>query len=509
MADLTRVKNNNANNLSSALWIISLLVSLILLSACNSSSNTTNTQTNTNTIVSTDAPVLSELDQQVLTLAQQLQLTGDPSTNREYLPISDSLAQLGKQLFFQPFTINHSTFSCAQCHDPLSAGTSRTALATGLPKPTVPLPISDYLFHRGRTLLPVRNATSTFNSVLWDQVLFHDGRVQALQPTKNGNGNQGGITTPYVPLDKVDSTAGRNLVQAASQVSVLRRSEFTKNHNPDEPLPSMCVINIDEQVNRSEQRFSPVPNLWLNRFRKGFNTPDGLPITLLTHEKTAEALATYMRSQVFINNPWKQYLEGNTSAISETAKQGALLFFRSSQQGGFGCVSCHVGDHFTDEKFHRTLMPPITLQRPFRAMPEEADYGRWFITHNEDDKFLFRTPSLLNVSETGPWGHNGAYSTLSGVVRHMLDPANEASRYDVSGLSVEGLAADHLGESLNQMLLYGVDIPSQSYSQKDLQALVAFLYTLTDPCIKEPVCLKPWLPDNIVLPATKPTLPIN
>lgn len=34
-----------------------------------------------------------------------------------------------------------------------------------------------------------------------------------------------------------------------------------------------------------------------------------------------------MRSQVFINNPWKHYLEGDPNAISETAKQGALLFF--------------------------------------------------------------------------------------------------------------------------------------------------------------------------------------
>jgi cytochrome c peroxidase len=78
----------------------------------------------------------------------------------------------------------------------------------------------------------------------------------------------------------------------------------------------------------------------------------------------------------------------------------------------------------------------------------------------------------------------------------MLDPVTEASHYDTSGLSVEGLAADHLAEGLNQMLLYGVDIPSQKYSHKDLQALIAFLHTLTDPCVKDLACLKPWLPDN-------------
>jgi cytochrome c peroxidase len=473
-----------------------IILLCLILGACNSSTTNqqqTNPQTTANTIV---VPVLTELDQQVLNIAKQLQLTGDPSNGRDYPPAQDSRVQLGKQLFFQANLLSTTPLSCAQCHDPSQGGTIRRALASGIMAPAIPETIPDYFFHRGRTLLPVRNAPSTFNSTLWDKTLFHDGRVQALNPTAQHNGSKGGITTPLVKVGEPDLQAGRNLPQAATQLAVMQRSKITQSFDLTQPLPSMCVINIDEHSTSQEQRFSPAPNAWLGRFRQGFNMPDGVAVALVTHERTVEALTAYIRSQVFINTPWKHYLEGNPDAISETAKQGALLFFRSAEQGGFGCARCHQGDSFTDEDLHRTLMPPLTLKRPFRSQPEEADYGRWFITHKDEDKFLFRTPSLLNVTETGPWGHNGAYSTLSAVVRHMLDPVTEASHYDTSGLSVEGLAADHLAEGLNQMLLYGVDIPSQKYSHKDLQALIAFLHTLTDPCVKDLACLKPWLPDN-------------
>ena len=39
-----------------------------------------------------------------------------------------------------------------------------------------------------------------------------------------------------------------------------------------------------------------------------------------------------------------------------------------------------------------------------------------------EDAYKFRTPALRNVALTGPYGHNGAYDTLEGIVRHHLDP---------------------------------------------------------------------------------------
>lgn len=475
--------------------LIVLVLSWCLV-ACDPEKNSSQTPLASATTASDPSIGLSDLDRELLPIVSELQLTGDPSQGHTYPPVQDSLVQLGKQLFFQPYKSQGASFSCAQCHDPLQGGTIRQPLATGLAKTDSSMEVVDYLFHSGRTVVPVRNAPTTFNVSLWDGMMFHDGRVQALKPNKGTNGSTGGISTPNTSVTEPDPQAGRNLVQAAAQLTLLRSAPILQKASLNEELlPNLYTLNINETIDHTEQRFSLDANQWLTRFRQGFNTPDALALTLVTHDKIAEALATYMRSQVFINTPWKHYLEGDPNAISETAKQGALLFFRNPQQGGFGCARCHSGDTFTDENVYRTLMPALYLKRTLRSLPDELDYGRWFITREDKDKFSFRTPSLLNVTETGPWGHNGAYVTLSAMVRHMLDPVTEISQYDVSSLSSQGLAADQLTQGINTMLAQGIDLTSQKYSQKELQALLAFLHTLTDPCIKDPVCLKPWLPN--------------
>jgi len=43
--------------------------------------------------------------------------------------------------------------------------------------------------------------------------------------------------------------------------------------------------------------------------------------------------------------------------------------------------------------------------------------------------FAFRTPSLRNVTLTGPWGHDGAFDDLTAMVRHHLDTVASLERY--------------------------------------------------------------------------------
>lgn len=39
------------------------------------------------------------------------------------------------------------------------------------------------------------------------------------------------------------------------------------------------------------------------------------------------------------------------------------------------------------------------------------------------------------IKTTGPWGHSGAYTSLEGIVRHHLNPAEAIENYDFSQLS--------------------------------------------------------------------------
>ncbi len=82
-------------------------------------------------------------------------------------------------------------------------------------------------------------------------------------------------------------------------------------------------------------------------------------MTTITYTRIAEAIGEYERSQVFVNTPWKAYVEGDSTAISESAKRGATMFFSSIEDGGANCTSCHSGDFFTDEQFHVLATPQI------------------------------------------------------------------------------------------------------------------------------------------------------
>ena len=51
-----------------------------------------------------------------------------------------------------------------------------------------------------------------------------------------------------------------------------------------------------------------------------------------------------------------------------------------------------------------------------------VDCGRCNVTFNPKDLYKFRTPSLINVSSTAPYGHSGSLPTLRDAVVSQHDP---------------------------------------------------------------------------------------
>jgi cytochrome c peroxidase len=49
----------------------------------------------------------------------------------------------------------------------------------------------------------------------------------------------------------------------------------------------------------------------------------------------------------------------------------------------------------------------------------KADAGRFNVTGNEDDRYVFRVPSLRNVELTAPYFHDGSQETLKDAVTSM------------------------------------------------------------------------------------------
>ena len=51
----------------------------------------------------------------------------------------------------------------------------------------------------------------------------------------------------------------------------------------------------------------------------------------------------------------------------------------------------------------------------------QSDLGRYNVTGKEKDKFVFKVPSLRNVTRTAPYLHDGTAKNLKDVIRIMAE----------------------------------------------------------------------------------------
>jgi len=445
----------------------------------------------------------------VRSVATVLGLTGDPTTNRTLPDISDPKAQLGMKLFFTRGLSGDRDTACASCHHPALAGGDGLSLSIGVGA-VDPVLVGPGRIHSdladgwdGGPTIP-RNAPTTFNSGLWDSVMNHDGRIESLDKIIGVNGDPGdtglGIVTPDSEKDAdgillADPDAGNNLPSAQSRFPVTV-AEVMRGFDVNE----FAALGTNDEIRTAiEARLTTDPD-WVAEFAAVYDDDT------ISYARIAEAIAEYERSQIFINTPWKAFMEGDDTAISEAARRGALTFMLPTRVEGASCVTCHRGNTFTDEQFHVLGMPQIGRGKGDGATGTD-DFGRFRVTGNDNDMYAFRTPSLLNLTETGPWGHTGAYTTLEAVIRHHLNPQAAFDNYEVSQLepsivssgqtvdmqtntqsALDKLAANRAADIFS--------IPDLSLSDDEISDLVEFLKTLTDPCVKDRTCLAPWIPDT-------------
>lgn len=192
--------------------------------------------------------------------------------------------------------------------------------------------------------------------------------------------------------------------------------------NPDE---------MNQDLVELEQELNAVPG-YVEQFHRIYGTA-------VSRDGIARSLAAFQRTLVTNPSPFDLFLAGDKTALSAEAKQGLELF-----EGSADCVRCHQGPMLSDNKHYR-------LGVSFK------DDGLGALTNNKEDKGRFRTPSLRNVAETGPYMHDGSKKTLFDVVEFYFRGVPKSTPD---------------GQSLDIQPLLG-----QSYS--DIPAIVAFLESLT------------------------------
>lgn len=125
------------------------------------------------------------------------------------------------------------------------------------------------------------------------------------------------------------------------------------------------------------------------------------------------ALATYQRALLTAGSPFDKWLQGDETALSSDVYSGYHLFKK------LNCVSCHNGENVGGHIFQPLgkVREYFTAQRPAR----DEDLGRFNFTGREEDKFVFRVPSLRNVELTAPYLHDGSAKTLSDAIETMIE----------------------------------------------------------------------------------------
>lgn len=177
-------------------------------------------------------------------------------------------------------------------------------------------------------------------------------------------------------------------------------------------------ISLESQIHEVLQSSAQMGSTWdhvlqtlsadptyKNAFAKAY--PNGV-----TQINVQNALTSYERTLVSANSRFDQYLQGNTDALTTEEKYGYQRF------KSYGCIACHQGVNIGGNMFQKLGVMADYFEA--RGNPTEADLGRYLVTKDEEDRNVFKVPSLRNVAVTAPYFHDGSAKTLEDAVDVMF-----------------------------------------------------------------------------------------
>lgn len=296
---------------------------------------------------------------------------------------SQAAAALGMRIFYDNrFSRPGSGVACANCHDPEHAFAEK--------KP------------RSETIRQVaRNAPDLINAAWYARAHFWDGKVDNLW------------SAPLFTFEQPDEM-GSSRLHVVHTLASIYKIRYEKIFGP---LPDLS----------DTQRFPQSGGPGTPAFER--MSKQDKELVNRVYANVGKALEAYVRKLAAGRSQFDDFINGSAKSLSVDAQRGMVAFTRH------GCDTCHSGPTFSDEEFHdlRYRQPgqpqdpgraggialasqwPFTSTGPFAdrtpgesaAKPLEARTG---------DRTGFRTPTLRNVELTYPYGHDGSFPTLEGVI---------------------------------------------------------------------------------------------
>lgn len=261
--------------------------------------------------------------------------------------------------------------------------------------------------------------------------LFHDTRFSAdgtLSCASCHNLSQGGVDRRPVSIGIGGAKGAINaptVINAAlnfvqfwdGRAATLEEQAAGPIHNP---------VELGSNWNDVLARLGGDPEM-LRTFAKAY--PDGLNST-----NVADAIASFERTLLSTDSRFDRYLRGDETALNAVEIKGYRRFRE------LGCASCHQGRLVGGNMYQKFgVLGDYFAGRT----PSKADLGRYNVTGRDEDRHVFKVPSLRLVTATAPYFHDGSVDSLIDAILIM-------GRYQ-------------LGREL---------------SVSDVEAIMAFLYTL-------------------------------
>ena len=402
----------------------------------------------------------------------------------DFPPPDPAKEELGKFLMFDKILSGNQNISCASCHHPLAGLGDGLALPVG--EGGEGLGVTRNTGTGGDAVherVP-RNAPHVFNLGATEiDVMFHDGRVAVAPDQPGGFLSPAGEQLPE-GLD--------NVLAAQAMFPVTSGTEMAGQPGENPIADAAAADNLAGEGGVWDQiadRLRAIPE-YVDLFKAAY--ADIASADDITYVHAANAIGAFEAAAWrCTDSPYDRWFHNLTTggdpyaAASPDAVAGGMLFY-----GKAGCASCHAGPLLTDQQFYAIGVPQIGPGKGDGSDGHD-DFGRERVTGDSADRFKFRTPSLRQVAQTGPWGHDGAFDTLEGMVRHHLDAVTSLNAYDTSQARLPSRpdldAIDFIAYDdpvRRQAIADAVEIEPVVLTEDEIGQLMDFLNALTDPsCI--------------------------
>ncbi|WHI50364.1 cytochrome-c peroxidase [Microbulbifer sp. MLAF003] len=256
-----------------------------------------------------------------------------------------AMVELGMRLFHNKSLSASQDASCSSCHHPaIGCGGDDLSMPVGINA------IDTALLGPGRSdgvnevpIVP-RNSQAICNASLWSRGLFWDNRV-SLSP-------DGVLRTDS--RDVTNNTV--NAVGPGSLALLIAQAHFPVTAPPE--MGDITDFGYDDSVDENFTSYredilaaSLDTAAWGALFTSAFGDPE------INFSRIAQAIAAYEAVQIFIDNPFFEYVEGNLEVLNAEEKRGAITFMSRDA----GCTFCHKGAFFTSEALMAANYPQIGI----------------------------------------------------------------------------------------------------------------------------------------------------